>query len=73
MLDPNETVVLSEGDSLISYQDHNHQNMEVKVKELEYLKEELQFHEEMVTNLLEEDLELKQQLSQLKEENERLR
>ena len=41
----------------------------MKTEEIQNLKEELQFHEEVVTNLIEEDHFLKEKLKVLEEEN----
>ncbi len=69
MINPDETINISADESLISYEENgngtNDYFLEMQVEEIKNLKDEIQFHEEMVTALIEEDGELKERIKLL--------
>ena len=57
----------------MTFQEDQKYFLEMNTEEINVLKEELQFHEEVVTNMLEEDRELKDKIQQLEKENKMLK
>jgi hypothetical protein len=68
-IDVNETIVFSEDSSLLQ----EGEQTELKLEEVNQLKEELELHQEILTNVLEEDRHLKSQVRELQQENSLLK
>lgn len=69
----NQTVTFSQEESMSFLEEESKGQLEVKVEEVTNLKNELQLHEEIITNLIEEDGKLKDRLRSLEIQNENLK
>ena len=69
----NQTVTFSQEESISFLEEESRGQLEVKVEEVTSLKNELQLHEEIITNLIEEDGKLKDRLRSLEIQNENLK